>query len=292
MSMRGEASIAEHGTTSNRFGGAWTEQKLVLLRKYLQFYTQALKDQSFKLVYIDTFAGTGRCQIRSDAGDRVIDGSAKIALDCSPPFSRYHFIEKKQAHAEELAALIRTHPNRERVAPLGKHDAADLLPFILQGYNWTSTRGVLFLDPYGLQCTWQMLQRIAATEALDVFFLVSLSGLFRQAAIDQRDVDDGKAAVLTRFLGTDQWRDALYVNEQPDLFGGDSMVTRDRGYAAILQFTTKRLRDAFPYVSEPRLLHRRKGPPLFALYFAVSNPSEKALGLASRVSRDILSKLH
>lgn len=96
MNIEAEASTA---ATGNRFGGAWTEEKLVLLQKYLGFYTQALKGQNFDLVYIDTFAGTGRGHIRSDAGDRVIDGSAKIALDCSPPFSRYHFIEKKKSHA-------------------------------------------------------------------------------------------------------------------------------------------------------------------------------------------------
>ncbi len=277
-------------STSHRFGGAWTEEKLKLLKKYLGFYTQALKGQKFELVYIDTFAGTGRCQIRSGPGERVIDGSAKIALDCSPPFHRYHFIEKKKQHVAELKELKATHPNGERVL-IGERSAEDLLPFLLRGYNWKSTRGVLFLDPYGLQCTWQMIEGIAATEALDVFFLVSLSGLFRQAAIDSRGVDAGKAAKLTAFLGTKEWRQSLYINEQPDLFGGDSTITRTPGYEGLLQFTTKRLRTAFPYVSEPRVLHRTKGAPLFALYFAVANPSKPALTLAKRVSNDILSKL-
>lgn len=42
---------------------------------------------------------------------------------------------------------------------------------------------------------------------------------------------------------------------------------------------------------DPQLLAGPKGPPLFALYFAVTNPSPKAIGLAKRVHRDILSKL-
>jgi three-Cys-motif partner protein len=277
-------------STTNRFGGDWTEEKLEVLREYLGFYTQALKGKNFELVYIDTFAGTGRCQIRSDHGDRVIDGSAKIALDCSPAFSKYRFIEKKKAHAAELQGLIDTHPNGDRARVIVR-GAADMLPFLLKGYDWASTRGVLFLDPYGLQCTWQMLQQIAATKALDVFFLVSLSGLFRQAAINEQAIDDAKATRLTQFLGTDEWRSALYINEQQDLFSEEPTVTRDRGYAAILQFVTKRLKVVFPYVSEPRLMHQRKGPPMFALYFAVANPSNKARALAQRVSNDILSKL-
>ncbi len=278
---------SETTSTRNRFGGAWTEEKLDRLRKYLGFYTQALKAQPFRLVYIDSFAGTGRCHIQSRGGHSIIDGSAKIALDCSPAFYAYHFIEKKKTHAAELESLIRAHPNGRR-ATLSMTSASDILPSLLKRYDWRSTRGVLFLDPYGLQCSWPMLEEIATTRALDVFFLVSLSGLFRQAAVDQRAVDSCKAAALSRSLGTDAWRQALYVNEQADLFGGDPTVTRDKGYEAILHFTQRRLGEVFPYVSQPLLLRGHKGAPLFALFFMVSNPEPKAIGLAGRVSREIL----
>lgn len=282
------SSVSE--STHHRFGGAWTADKLQVLREYLAFYTQALKNKPFRLVYIDSFAGTGRCQIRAGVhGERVIDGSAKIALDCAPAFHKYHFIENNKKHAAVLAELIATHPNGAR-ATLGERSAADLLPFILRGYNWKDTRGVLFLDPYGLQCSWKMIEQVAATQALDVFFLVSLSGLFRQAAVNSERVDEGKAAALTNFLGTDGWREALYTQEQGSLFDGPT-ITREPGYEGMLKFTTSRLKTVFPYVSEPRLLGHSKGAPLFALYFAVANPSKLALGLATRVSRDVLSKL-
>lgn len=289
MGEQGEkmTQITARTSTRNRFGGAWTEEKLERLKKYLGFYTQALKAQPFRLVYIDSFAGTGRCHVQCASGSRVIDGSAKIALDCSPAFGSYHFIEKKKAHAEELEELLRDHVNGAR-ATLSMSGAADILPSLLSQYDWRSTRGVLFLDPYGLQCSWQMLESIASTKALDVFFLVSLSGLFRQAAVNRRAVDSGKASALTRFLGTDEWKRALYVNEQPDLFGDDPTVTRDKGYEAILQFTQRRLGEAFPYVSQPLLLRGHKGPALFALFFMVSNPDTKAIALAARVSREIL----
>jgi len=41
------------------FGGPWTQHKLKILELYLDAYTTALKNQPFKLVYIDAFAGTG-----------------------------------------------------------------------------------------------------------------------------------------------------------------------------------------------------------------------------------------
>lgn len=281
--------------TSNRFGGFWTVDKLDVLRNYLRFFCIALEHQPhparpYQLVYIDAFAGTGRCAVKTAAGHQlVVDGSAKIALDCTPGFTSYRFIEKKRAHQAELQALIDTHPNGSRAA-LAKQSADAALEGVLKDYDWRRTRGVLFLDPFGLQCSWPMLQQIRETEALDVFFLVSLSGLYRQAAVKESKVDPGKAASLSRFLGTDEWRDAIYTTEQGDLFDGPQR-SRPPGWEDLLNYTTQRLRSLFPYVGEPNLMAMQSGAPLFALYFAVSNPNPLALNLAKRVSSNILSKL-
>lgn len=88
-----EALAAPEVFTANAFGGAWTEEKLEVLREYLHFYVQAFKNQPWaKLAYIDTFAGTGRCLIRHGSGQRTIPGSARIALDITG-FAQYNFIE-------------------------------------------------------------------------------------------------------------------------------------------------------------------------------------------------------
>jgi hypothetical protein len=47
------------------FGGDWTEKKLGVLEKYLTAYTTALKNQPFKKVYMDAFAGTGYRELKS-----------------------------------------------------------------------------------------------------------------------------------------------------------------------------------------------------------------------------------
>lgn len=275
--------------TANQFGGKWTADKLDVLKDYLKFYCTAMKDQPFQRIYIDAFAGTGRCKIKNANGHEQIDGSAKIALDLSPGFDRLRFIEKKRLHQEELQQLIDTHPNGSK-AGIANGSAEDMLPSILIGHDWKRTRGVLFLDPFGLQCTYPMLQQIAATKALDVFFLVSLSGLYRQAAVKAAGIDSGKAARLTNFLGTTEWREAIYKREQGDLFSAPQ-VSRDPGWEDILNFTTHRLRQVFPYVGDPNLMGTANGAPLFALYFAVSNPSGAAIALAERVSKDILKRL-
>src|SRR5262249_18229058 len=45
--------------TDQLFGGPWTERKLSVVRRYLERYAQALKNQAFERIYIDAFAGSG-----------------------------------------------------------------------------------------------------------------------------------------------------------------------------------------------------------------------------------------
>lgn len=277
---------------THRFGGLWTQQKLNVLQEYLGFFTKALMARPFKLVYIDTFAGTGKCTIKTGAeGQTEIDGSASIALNAPRPFDEYFFIEARRKHIKALQALKQQHPLGDRVNVV-HGDAREELSNVLTRHNWRNTRGVLFLDPYGLQCSWDMVKRIAETKALDVFFLVSVSGITRQASTDLSKVDQDKERALTEFLGTDDWKNAWYQPPpQSDLFGDGPELVREGGVQAILQFVRRRMGDVFPHVGEPMILKNGQNAALFALFFAVSNDSEAAVKLASKVSREILSKL-
>lgn len=276
----------------HRFGGSWTERKLQALRRYLDFFPKALGNSRFELVYIDTFAGSGKCTIKVGAhGERTIEGSATIALNTQRPFDRYFFIEQRRKFVRGLNELKATHPNGDRIE-ITHGDATQHLAGVLSSLNWRATRGVLFLDPYGLQCTWDMVQQVSGTQALDVFFLVSVSGLTRQAARDAASIDSNKAAALDRFLGTTKWREALYSPpNQSDMFDASPSHRREAGPEAIIQFVHDRMASVFPFVAEPLVLRSHNNAPLYALFFAASNPGAKALSLASRVSKEILSKL-
>jgi hypothetical protein len=55
--------MANSGTQQEILGGAWTEQKLACLQKYLQSYCQIFSKNEraryFRTHYVDAFAGTG-----------------------------------------------------------------------------------------------------------------------------------------------------------------------------------------------------------------------------------------
>ena len=68
--------------SSGDFGGQWTIEKLDILERYLDAYTTALKNQPFRLMYIDAFAGTGEISLRQEDEDvrEFIEGSARRAI--------------------------------------------------------------------------------------------------------------------------------------------------------------------------------------------------------------------
>jgi three-Cys-motif partner protein len=47
----------------------------------------------------------------------------------------------------------------------------DAIANLCKATDWRSNRGVVFLDPYGLQVTWGTLAAIARTGALDIWVL-------------------------------------------------------------------------------------------------------------------------
>ena len=100
---------------SSDFGGQWTIEKLEILEKYLNAYTTALKKQSFKLMYIDAFAGTGEIALRHEDEDAraFIEGSARLALKIADkPFDRLIFVEKDPQRYARLESLRKENQGR------------------------------------------------------------------------------------------------------------------------------------------------------------------------------------
>ena len=76
-----------------------------------------------------------------------------------------------------------------------------------------------------------------------------------------------------------------------------AQALRETDHRQMLEFVSKRLKGLFPAVTEPKVLYQGgdsknpSGAPLFALYFAASNPTPKAYGLAMKIAKDILDTL-
>jgi three-Cys-motif partner protein len=283
----------------HEFGGASTDLKLSLVEAYLSAFTRALRRKYPNLWYIDAFAGTGVRTIKHAAqeGDlfseptdpRTEDrrGSALIAINTKPAFDQLIFIDLRAKHYKALVALRADHPDRNILVLRG--NANEIVRTIVGGRPWRDTRAVMFLDPYGLQVDWVTLEAIRKTEAIDVWYLVSLAGLFRQAPLIRSKIAPECRTRLTRMLGTPDWETDWYRGGAQSNLDGTLDYRRTASVDDMEGYVRRRLQSLFPAVLEPLRLKNKKGGPAFALFFAMSNPDPKATEVATRIANYILT---
>jgi three-Cys-motif partner protein len=281
----------------HEFGGASTDLKLSLIEAYLAAFTRALRRKYPNLWYIDAFAGTGVRTIKhpGEAGDlfsapsdpRTEDrrGSALIAINTKPAFDHLIFIDLRAKHYKALMALKEEHADRSIFVVRG--NANEIVRNIVAAHRWRDTRAVMFLDPYGLQVDWLTLEAIRKTAAIDVWYLVSLEGLFRQAPLDRSKIAPECRSRLTRMLGTPDWETDWY--EAQVNLDGSSDYRRTATVDDIARYVRRRLASLFPAVLGPLRLRNKNGGPAFALFFAMSNPDPKAIEVATRIAGHILA---
>lgn len=307
LSVRCGSVLMRDGSADHAFGSQSTDLKLEVIERYLAFFTTALRGKFPRLWYIDAFAGTGNRTVEHKAvaadmlrgaQDQRIEqrrGSATIALETEPHFDRLIFIEKKKKHWQALKDLAAKHPAR-RIDVFRGDANAELLELI-EGQRWAGTRAVLFLDPYGMHVDWTTLEAIRRTEAIDVWYLVSLEGLFRQAARDHAKLTDYKRAKVTAMVGCDDWEAEWYptgpVDDLFSLMTGEGLpqggARRTATIGEMEAFFKRRLESLFPKVCKPLRLKNKGGVETFSLFFAASNPDPAAYGLATKIAAYILN---
>ncbi|MEH6501926.1 MAG: three-Cys-motif partner protein TcmP [Pseudoalteromonas distincta] len=282
----------------HKFGGIWTRKKLAVLEDYLRFYSSALKKQPFTLHYADAYAGTGSHDpVDEDAQILLMPyehfkGSVLTALDIEPGFHQYHFNDLNPDHVKELEKIRGDYS--QKTIHIYPQDANQFVPKFCNKLGWND-RAVLLLDPYSTQLEWETLKYVAKSEKVDLWLLFPISVILRMTPTDGARVRPEWRDKLDRLLGTNDWEAALYkpVEAAPiaDLFGDvDQTPAAQRiNTSELEQWVTTRLKEQFPYVAKPVLLHN-KGKPLFLFYFAVSNKKPAAWALANKAASHIIEK--
>jgi three-Cys-motif partner protein len=280
------------------FGGPWSLIKTDIVEQYLRFFNQALKNQGFRRIYVDAFAGSGAFtyvrpvatgNLFGDTGNPSHSGSAQRALSLQPPFDELVFIESEAGNVRALEAL-RKKAGHSSVR-IERGDANVVLQSVCSSEDWKRMRGVVFLDPFGMNVDWDTLRKLAETRAVDVWYLFALAGTVRNLPRLAAKLDHTKRAAVTRVLGTGAWFEEFYKPAQSNpLFGSSHPPTYKRTATVneIEAYVKKRLLTLFPFVEQPRRLRGRGNTSLFSLFFAVSNPSSKAIELAKKGAAHIL----
>ena len=153
-------------------------------------------------------------------------------------------------------------------------------------------RGVLFLDPFGMQVDWKTLEAVARTQAIDVWILFPLGIGVNRLLPRNGKIPDGWRTRLNRVFGTTDWYDAFYRPARiRSFFDAGPRMVKTGSFNSIAEYYQERLRTIFPAVAEnPRVLTNSRNTPLFLLCFAVGNPGLKAKKAAMRIAQHILGK--
>ena len=280
------------------FGGGHTRKKLDVVAKYLEAYVTVMKKQSFRLFYVDGFAGSGASESKVENATNdptlfpvaeVVEGSPLRALSIEPPFDHYLFIEKRRKNVQSLSQVCESFPNRN--IEIIEGDANErLIQFCDRISRNRLDRAVVFLDPFGLSVQWETVVRLANTEKVDLWYLVPVDGMSRQIK------DDGSllpgASRIDEIWGSDAWRSmAVRKSTVPtDLFG--EIDDRLEKIAKAKQFSEMfrvHLEGVFRGgVAKAYLPLGRGKRHDFSLMFACANPSTAAYEAAMRIANHIL----
>jgi three-Cys-motif partner protein len=295
------------------FGGDWTEDKLCRFKEYFERYNIALKNQSFTREYIDAFAGTGYREVRDEGGgeglmfpelaepevQRFLDGSARIALKVDPCFQKFTFIEKDPQKVGELKRLQDEFP--EKAIRIECGDANKWVQAICRE-DWNYRRAVLFLDPFGMQVSWQTLEAVGRTKCIDVWLLFPLGVAISRLLRRDGDIDETLCQRLDFVFGDRSWRETFYKTAphikakavQRSLLGfGDEPPEPEypwkADFSVIEDYFKARLRAIFAKVAEnPVRLTNSKNVPLYLLFFMAGN--EKGAPIAVKIAESIMCR--
>ena len=284
--------------------GPWVREKLECLRKYLHAYTTILRKQRFQgYFYVDAFAGPGSLKIRkaqtADHGQRLlfevsehalddagnseyISGSPQVALDLENPFTDYVFIELDNQQFQHLQALKRQVAARKDLRiHLKQQDCNSYILSLLERMRgkWSKWRGIVFLDPFGMQVPWSTLVKLAETEAIEVLINFPVGMAIQRLLKRSGDFSAREREKLNEYFGTDEWFRLLY-KKRADLFGNNLIKIRYSG-DLLVKWYSRRLKKLFGYVSGAREVQSSRGHPLYYLIFA--GPNETGYKIASDI---------
>lgn len=169
-------------------------------------------------------------------------------------------------------------------------DANTELRAFCQRIDWRKSRAIVFLDPYGNHVNWETVEIIAATKAIDMWYLFPAGlGVHRQIS-RSGSVHATHENSLNSLLGTVDWQGQfLQRTTTNDLFGASERIEKIATPISITEFMIDRLRGPFEgRVAAKWLPLGSRGVHMYSLIFACANPSPPAWKLANKIANAVL----
>ncbi len=273
----------------NSFGGKWTEEKIEVFIKYIKAYMHILKKYpQWPLLYFDGFAGSGEIQTKDDDLD-LMEGVAARVLSLEDPraFDVFYFVEMDTAKATKLNTFIK---DKFPAVKQKFVSAADCNEKLIGLANWLRRpenkhyRGVVFIDPFGMQVKWDSLRELQGLH-IDLWILVPTGAAVNRLLKRKGLSPENWFSSLGDFFGVepDQIKERFYkVNPQMNLFGQTEHLKIDKAAEEAAKLYKERLNTIFKFVSNPLEMRNSRNAIIFH-FFMASN-----VQVAMKIANDIV----
>lgn len=264
----------------------WSEVKLAIVKEYASAYARIMDAQrreripSLRWFYIDAYAGSGH-HVSKTSGD-LVEGSPLIALNTSPPFYEYHFIDSDTGRAAELRKEA---GNRPDVFTYDEDCNTVLLSKVFPRADYGQfKRALCLLDPYNIDLTWEVIEAAGKSRSVEIFMNFMIMDINRNAMRKNPDKSiASKVAQMTRLWGDESWKNEGY-DQVPTLWEETVpvKVSNERFAEAFRQRLIKKA--GFKFVPKPMPMKTKTNSVIYYLYFA----SQKEAGMD--IVTDIFNK--
>ena len=181
--------------------GEWAVEKHQHLTYYGKIFATSMKNVFENRVYIELFAGPGRCRFPDN---KESAGSPLQMMDCD--LTKFAFIEKNIHAAKALDARIKTHPMADRVQVYCGDCAKAVSKIALPTSRCLA---LTFVDPTGIShCPFTLIQVLRQRIRTDL--LINFPhGMGLKMNQHQYTATSAEQSIVTKFLGTNQWVKSL-----------------------------------------------------------------------------------
>lgn len=276
----------------NQFGGFWTQHKIEIFIKYLFAYLEIMKNQRFKLIYFDGFAGCGRIDPENSgiSNNNFIESVALQVLGMNHPkmFDLYYMVDKHKKRSLLLNQLVKQKfPNLK--AGVVTSDCNDKL-ISMANYMRSNKdyRSLAFIDPFGMSLKWSSLEA-CKTLGVDMWILIPTGVAVNRLLMKKQDnIPESWLNRLEAFYGLpiDDLRTYFYkTTENVTLFGLETNTRKtENAVQKAVDLYRRRLGTIWKHVSTPYPMKNSTGSIMYHFLMATNNAA--GLGIAN----DIIGK--
>lgn len=251
-----------------------------------------MKNQRFKLIYFDGFAGCGRIEPENSGieENKFIESVALQVLNMQHTklFDIYYMVDKHKRRSEALNNLVKKEFPSFNVHVVRDDCNVKLIGMTNYMRQYGNYRSLAFIDPFGMSLKWSSIETCRDL-GIDMWILIPTGvAVNRLLMKNQERIPESWLGKLEEFYGlsTGELRKYFYhEQEKLTLFGPETHIQKtENAIQKAVGLYKQRLGTVWKYVSTPFPMKNSTGSTMYHFVMATNNAA--GLGIAN----DIIGK--